>query len=75
MSDKAIILSVILAAVLCVAVPFIFRVCRYRRRMKTLIVPDGPSGGGRRGDCPHPRPSTWPVTSACCGCLSPVTST
>lgn len=44
MSDKAIILSVILAAVLCVAVPFIFRVCRYRRRMKTLIVPDGPSG-------------------------------
>ena len=26
MSDKAIILSVILAAVLCVAVPFIFRV-------------------------------------------------
>ena len=43
MSDKAIILSVILAAVLCVAVPFIFRVCRYRRRMKTLIVPDGPS--------------------------------
>lgn len=53
MSDKAIILSVILAAVLCVAVPFIFRVCRYRRRMKTLIVPDGPSGG-RRGDCPHP---------------------
>ena len=41
MSDKAIILSVILAAVLCVAVPFIFRVCRYRRRMKTLIVPDG----------------------------------
>ncbi len=55
MSDKAIILSVILAAVLCVAVPFIFRVCRYRRRMKTLIVPDGPFGGGRRGDCPHPR--------------------
>ena len=40
MSDKAIILSVILAAVLCVAVPFIFRVCRYRRRMKALIVPD-----------------------------------
>ncbi len=53
MSDKAIILSVILAAVLCVAVPFIFRVCRYRRRMKTLIVPDGPSGRSP-WDCPHP---------------------
>ena len=46
MSDKAIISCVILAAVLCVAVPFIFRVCRYRRRMKNLIVPDGPSGVG-----------------------------
>lgn len=75
MSDKAIILSVILAAVLCVAVPFIFRVCRYRRRMKTLIVPDGPSGEVAVGTVPPPRPSTWPVTSACCGCLSPVTST
>ncbi|MCS3173689.1 DUF3408 domain-containing protein [Bacteroides thetaiotaomicron] len=64
MSDKAIILSVILAAVLCVAVPFIFRVCRYRRRMKTLIVPDGPSGRSPWGLSPPPRPSTWPVTSA-----------
>jgi len=54
MSDKAIILSVILAAVLCVAVPFIFRVCRYRRRMKTLIVPDGPSGEVAVGTVPTP---------------------
>ena len=53
MSDKAIILSVILAAVLCVAVPFIFRVCRYRRRMKTLIVPTA-LRGGRRGTVPTP---------------------
>lgn len=54
MSDKAIILSVILAAVLCVAVPFIFRVCRYRRRMKALIVPDGPSGEVAVGTVPTP---------------------
>lgn len=54
MSDKAIILSVILAAVLFVAVPFIFRVCRYRRRMKTLIVPDGPSGEVAVGTVPTP---------------------
>ena len=54
MSDKAIILSVILAAVLCVAVPFIFRVCRYRRRMKTLIVPDGLGVGSPWGLSPTP---------------------
>lgn len=31
-------------AILCAAVPFIFHVYHYRRRMKTLIAPDGPSG-------------------------------
>ena len=34
--------------------PFIFRVCRYRRRMKTLIVPDGPSGEVAVGTVPTP---------------------
>lgn len=68
MSDKAIILSVILAAVLCVAVPFIFRVCRYRRRMKTLIVPDGPSGEVAVGTVPPrgrvPGPLHLPAAAA-----------
>lgn len=68
MSDKAIILSVILAAVLCVAVPFIFRVCRYRRGMKTLIVPDGPSGEVAVGTVPPrgrvPGPLHLPVAAA-----------
>lgn len=74
MSDKAIILSVILAAVLCVAVPFIFRVCRYRRGMKTLIVPDG-LRGGRRGDCPHPEAEYLTRYICLLRRPSPVTST